>query len=204
MTRHEPRTIDTLLATREASRSAHRWRDAASTYYGAGSYGLVSRAKEKKEYMYQLKDAGIMTLHRAGLLRYIGASPQGMAVYEFGDGGMSCLHSTLHPDGVERTIVEGHPEVLLVPAKKAKVRMMDVIYTLDRRRAIAVNATHDPDMDHTGYSRSASPSRRGPVTCFECGEEGHIARHCPLRDDEDYDYRDDMSLDELRAIGVTI
>lgn len=192
-----PRTIDTLLATREASRSAHRWRDAAASYYDAGSYGLATRAKEQKNLMYQLKDAGIVALHRSGLLRYIGASPQGMAVYEYGDGGMSCFHSTLHPDGVERTPVEGHPEVLMVEARKAKVRMMDVIHTLQPHLPAFLG---QPIYD--GYSRSASPSRRQPITCYECGEEGHIALYCPDR--KDYDDRDYMSIDELRAIGVAI
>ena len=49
-----------------------------------------------------------------GTLRYAGSTPQGMAVYEYGDGGMSCLHSTLHPVGVERSPVECHPETLFV------------------------------------------------------------------------------------------
>jgi hypothetical protein len=177
-----PRTIDILLATREASRAAHRWRDAAASYYDAGSYGLATRAKEQKNLMYQLKDAGIAALHRSGLLRYIGASPQGMAVYEYGDGGMSCLHSTLHPDGVERTPVEAHPEVLHVTAKKAKVRMVDVAYTLLSYFSVGVD-----DKGYVGYSRSSSPTRRAPITCYECGEEGHISRYCPLREDDDFD-----------------
>jgi Zinc knuckle len=177
-----PRTIDIRLATREASRSAHRWRDAAASQYDAGNYAFASRAKKQKDYMYALKDAGIVRLHLSGLLRYIGASPQGMAVYEYGDGGMSCLHSTLHPDGQQRTLVEGHPEVLLVAAKKAKARIMDVLLTLDPYGAVMARAEVYP-----GYSRSSSPSRRAPITCYECGEEGHIARYCPEREEDDFD-----------------
>lgn len=192
-------TIDLLLATREASRSAHRWRDAAASQYDSANYGFAGAAKRKKEYMYRLKDGGIVALHRAGIVRYIGASPQGMAIYEYGDGGMSCFHSTLHPDGVERTPIEGHPEVLHVAAKKAKARMMDVVHTLGPHVLAFLS---QPIYD--GYSRSSSPSRRRSMTCYECGEEGHIARYCPLRDDEDYDARDLMSIAELRAIGVEI
>lgn len=65
MTKMPPRTIDTLLATREASRSAHRWRDAAASYYDAGSYSFATYAKEQKEYMYACKDAGIVGLRPA-------------------------------------------------------------------------------------------------------------------------------------------
>lgn len=187
MTKIPPRTIDTLLATREASRSAHRWRDAAASYYDVGSCGLATRAKEQKNLMYELKDAGIVALHRSGQLPYIRASPQGMAVYEYGDGGMSCLHSTLHPNGQKRPPVGGHPEVFHVAARKAKVRMMDVIHTLDPERWIYVRGGEIPD----GYGRSSVPRRaRAPITCLEC-EEGHISRYCPLREDDEYDRKDD-------------
>lgn len=92
MIKHEPRTIDTLRATREASRSAHRWRDGAAGQYRSVNYPFASHAKERKEYMYQMKHAGIMSLHRSGLLPYIGALLQGMAVTSTGTA--ACAAST--------------------------------------------------------------------------------------------------------------
>ncbi len=77
--------------------------------------------------------------HRLGLLRYLGQSPQGMAVYAYGDHANACFHSCLHLSDAERT-----------------------------------------------------PIARRPITCWECGETGHIAWNCPdrwdavLDDDDDY------------------
>jgi hypothetical protein len=112
------------------------------------------------------------------LLRYIGASPQGMAVYEYADGGMKCFHSTLHPAEAERNPVEGHPETLLVPAKdKAKgISLARVEVTLSALPAEA-----------TGYERSSAPRivRAERVTqCWTCGECGHNSRECEESDME--------------------
>jgi len=163
---------DVLLCIREASRSAHRERDAASDAYNAGRHTLAGNARQRKSQWYALKDRGIVAAHKQGLVRYIGASPQGMAVYEYADGGMSCYHSTLHPTGAERTLVEGHPETLHVEAKdKAKgISLSRVEVTLSTLSA-----------DTTGYERSAAPSlarvERVPQ-CWTCGEFGHIASEC--------------------------
>jgi hypothetical protein len=93
-----------------------------------------------------------------------------MAVYEYGDGGLLCFHSTLHPEDAERVPVPNHPEVLLVPAKEQEVRLIDVEHTLSRL------PTEMP-----GYVRSDPPGmkrERKPVVCYRCGESGHIARDC--------------------------
>ena len=148
---------DLLLCIREACRAAHRERDAAQAAYSEGRHTLPGNARRRKEEWYALKDRGIIAAHRAGLLRYEGATPQGMAVYEYGDGGMACFHSTLHPVGVERMPIDGHPETLMVEAKdKAKG------ISLER---IKVTLSTLPN-DTTDYERSAAPKieRRGP-TC---------------------------------------
>ncbi len=164
---------DLILCAREASKEAHRSRDEASGSYELGQYHWAGHWSAKKREWYRLKDRGIIAAHRAGLLNYIGASPQGMAVYEYGQGGMQCFHSTLHPAGVVRTPIEGHPETLLVAARE-KARGISL-------RRVKATLSSLPE-DTTGYERSAPPriERRGP-TCWECGEEGHIARHCPDR-----------------------
>jgi hypothetical protein len=41
---------------------------------------LASYAKKQKVEMYRLKEKGIISAHKSGLFRYVGASPQGMAV----------------------------------------------------------------------------------------------------------------------------
>jgi len=172
------RTIGLLDAIREASRSAHRWRDRAAAYYESSRYKLATSAKKKKEHCYSLKEKGIVAGHREGMLRYIGASPQGMGVYEYGDGGNACFHSTLHPQGVDRAVVVDHPEVILVPAKRQQQRICDVVFTL----------ANYPEPGG-GYERSAPPRIARPaIVCYECGGEGHIARYCPVRGDDDDDW----------------
>jgi hypothetical protein len=175
-----PRSIDVLDATREASRAAHRLRDAASAQYEAGNHGLAKSSSDRKRTLYALKERGILYLHGIGVLRYVGVSPQGMAVYEYGNGALSCLHSTLHPAGAERTLVTGHPEILLVPAKERELRLTDVEHTLMSLPS-----------DESGYERSAAPRHpKQSITCFSCGGEGHIARNCTEADDWD-----DLSID---------
>jgi hypothetical protein len=168
----EPSDIEPPLleAVREASRSAHRWRDRAADRWDRDKKKAAATASKNKKFWYALKDAGIVALHRAGQILYIGVSPQGMAVYEYGDGGLSCFHSTLHPVGVDRTPVPDHPETLFVAAKKQKLRLVDVRAVLE-----------DCGDDTTGYERSAAPQfAREPrsFTCWNCGEEGHLARDC--------------------------
>ncbi|MFP5229451.1 MAG: hypothetical protein ACLGXA_17710 [Acidobacteriota bacterium] len=161
---------DLLLCIREASRAAHRERDAATEAYSCGRHTLAGNAKQRKNNWYELKDRGIVAAHKQGLVRYIGASPQGMAVYEYGGGGMSCFHSTLHPAGAERTLVEGHPETLLVTAKDKEkgISLVRVEVTLSGLLP-----------DTSGYDRIAAPRIAKPAPeCWTCGELGHVAADC--------------------------
>lgn len=172
--RKQPRPHpDLLLCIREASRAAHRERDAAQEAYQRGRHRLAGNARRRKEQWYCLKDRGIVAAHTKGLLHYVGTSPQGMAVYEYGDGGMACFHSTLHPAGSERKPVPNHPETLLVEAKD-KVRGVS-------QRRVEITLDSLPS-DLNGYERSAQPRiERAPRVCYACGEEGHVARNCPER-----------------------
>jgi len=167
---------------REASRAAHRERDAAQEAYLTGRHTLATNSRERKNDWYALKDRGIAHAHGRGLLRYAGETPQGMALYEWGDGGMSCFHSTLHPVGVERVKVEGHPETLEVPAK-------DKLKGLSLKR-IEATLRKLPPVDAAKYQRSAAPRKPRPATvCYRCGQEGHIQRNCPQPSDK-YDLDD--------------
>jgi hypothetical protein len=113
-------------------------------------------------------------------MRYAGASLQGMGIYEYGDGGKACLHSCLHPVGAERTLITDHPETLLVKAKRQVHRICDAELTL---------ACLPEPGDR--YERSPPPRVRQAIRCYECGEEGHVARYCPERDDN---YGDETKL----------
>lgn len=164
---------DLILCIREASRAAHRERDAAQGAYLDRRHRLAGNASGRKRQWYALKDRGIAEAYRRGLLRYAGASPQGMAVYEYGDGGMQCFHSTLHPAGAERLPVTGHPEMLIVSAKE-KHRGISLL-------RVRVTLESVPEVG-SEFERSAQPRvKRDPVTCWHCFEEGHIASDCPER-----------------------
>ncbi len=175
-----PIAMPLLDAIREASRAAHRWRNAAQAHYVGGRHGLAGHARRQKERLYDLKERGIAAAFKQGLLRYAGLSPQGMGVYEYGKGGKACFHSCIHPVGVERSPVEGHPEILEVKAKQQSHAMADAEFTLSE--------LPEPWPE---FERTAPPQKlreRRMVVCFECGEEGHIARDCHDReDDEDWD-----------------
>lgn len=91
-----------------------------------------------------------------------------MAVYEYGDGSIQSLHSSLHPVAVERVAVPDHPEVLFVPAKDQELRLADVESTLD---SLAV--------DYKDYERSPEPRHQRELPrCWSCGGNGHLAREC--------------------------
>jgi hypothetical protein len=155
--RNAAHPIDLIDAIREISRSAHRWRDRASARYEVSHFKGATTAKHKKEACYSLKERGIVAAHQQGLLRYIGASPQGLGVYEYGDGGRACFHSTLHPVGAVRTPVPDHPEVLLVPAKKQRLRICDAELTLS---SLDVPTQWG---QYFGYERSSRPCVPGTM-----------------------------------------
>jgi len=123
--------MDILVATREASRSAHRWRDAAAAFYESNQHGFAGHASRKKSAMYVLKEKGIAHLHRSGAARPLcRRESAGDGVNEYGDGGKACLHSRVHPTGAGRQPIPERPEVLLVPATRQRVKMTDVIAAL--------------------------------------------------------------------------
>lgn len=192
-----PEHIPLIDAIREASRAAHRWRDAAQTQYRAENHGLAGHAKREKERLYSLKERGIAAAFKQGLLRYAGVSPQGMGVYEYDKGGKSCFHSCIHPAGTERRPVDGHPEILEVKAKHQSYTMADTEFTLSE--------LPEPGLEFERTAPPQKPREQRTVVWFECGEEGHIARNCPEREelDEDDDWNYISQLEMLQQQKVT-
>jgi hypothetical protein len=176
-----PETIDVLTATQEASRAAHRWRDAGSAQYEAGNYGLASTSSANKRHFYRLKDQGIVHLHKTGVLPYIGASPQGWLSTSTGTA--ACLASTPRCIRWGRSVRRCRTILRCSRCpQRREVRIADVEHTLGCLPA-----------ESDGYERSASPKFARPQrTCFECGEPGHIARFCPMREHEAIDLWDDF------------
>jgi hypothetical protein len=176
----EAEALPLLDAIREVSRAAHRWRDAASAQYEAGNYGLATHSSQRKRRLYELKERGITEAYEQGLLRYAGQTAQKLAVYEYGEGGMSCFHSCLHPVGVERPLVAEQPETLFVTAKKQAQRISDAETTL-----------RDLPVPGEQFEQSSPPSLKKSsvsVTCWECGGSGHVARNCPERFMDEIDH----------------
>jgi hypothetical protein len=179
--RTTPHKLTLIDAIRTISRSAHAWRDRAADRYSRGRYKAASAAKRRKEKLYALKERGIAQGFREEVLLYVGRSPQGMAIYAYGEGGRACFHSCLHPAAAERPLVEDHPETLLVVAKRMEHRLCDAIFTLEAL----------PEPGWVEFARSAPPwIKRLPIVCYECGGEGHVARDCPERYYEGDDFDD--------------
>jgi hypothetical protein len=161
-----------LRAIREASRAAHRFRDAAYQQNCAGQYELAKQASAQKTRLYELKDRGIAAAYRQELLRYAGQSPQGMAVYEYGMGGTSSFHSCLHPAGVPRPLVQGHPVTLFVAGQEPNCPV----------KAAASNpwSTEIPNcLVKAAASNPRSAEKPGSkVFCSRCGGRGHEFVNC--------------------------
>jgi hypothetical protein len=122
--------ISLIDAIRDISRAAHKYRDEARVMWAGGRRYTASIPAAKKRECYRLKERGIVAAHKRGLLRYAGVTPQGMAVYEYAEGGMSCFHSCLHPAAIDRVPVPDHPDILFVEAKSLKHDEEDVRYIL--------------------------------------------------------------------------
>jgi hypothetical protein len=173
---------DLLLCIREASRAAHRERDRAATSYLTRRHRMAGNAKKRKEEWYALKDRGIVAAHKQGRLRYVGKTQQQLAVYEYGDGGLSCFHCTLHPAGVEQSLTIGHPENIFVESK-AKGKGISL-----KRVRVTLEGLDDVPED---YIRASAPrierTTARVITCWTCGEAGHRAFECDADDLWDFD-----------------
>jgi hypothetical protein len=123
--------IDILLATFTVNRAAKRYRDAASVHYRDRRRGLSQTSKEKKEWLYELKEAGIAEGYLTERLSFVGIA-HGLALYR---GECYCFHSCLLP---RTAIVEdqggGGERILIEAAQKGarEARLKDAELTLSR------------------------------------------------------------------------
>src|ERR1035437_6289856 len=158
---HIPESMSLLDAIRTANRAAHRWRIAAHAQYKARNYEFATYASAQMRYFYKLKDLGIAAAYKQGMILYCGQTPQGMALYSYGYMARYTVHSCLHPIGVCRRFVTGHPEVLFV-IKRPK-----------RQRAV--------------IATQSTPSIQKPtvlVICSHCGGKAHDSAECRYSDQD--------------------
>lgn len=118
--------IDLLLAIFTVNKSAKRYRDSAQSQYQHGNHGFAGHSRSTKEWLYDLKDAGIAQAFAEGLLQ-LEASHGGMAVYR---GGGYCFHSFLVPEGVEYKASDDTFEKEASPKTAREARLKDAEFTL--------------------------------------------------------------------------
>jgi len=142
-----PVEIDILLATFTVNKAAKRYRDAASKFYDSKMHGFAGNSSDKKEYLYYLKDKGILAAIRAGKLAFVALHGR-LAIYR-GEG--YCFHSTLVPKESELRENVADLQIIFIessPKEASEARLKDAIMTLSNL----------PD-DETGFERLASPAR---------------------------------------------
>lgn len=170
--------VDLLQAIFAANKAAKRYRDSAQSQYRHCQHGFAGHARREKEYLYFLKDKGIVEACRQGRLSFVGTH-KNLGLYR-GEG--YCFHSTLVPVSYE--LLDGPQEHFLaeaMPNGAGEGRLKDAVHTLE---AIAD--------DTTAFHRLATPwlrSERGEKDIV-AEEDGHTS--CDLDLEPEDDYADDV------------
>jgi len=121
-------TIDLLQAIFAVTREAKRQRDTAQEHHQCKRYRFSTECKEMKDYLYWLKDAGIVAAVRAGRVQAVAAFND-LTVYR-GEG--YYYHSFLRPIGYLGEVATTDKEIR-VEAKPRGInepRIKDAIFTL--------------------------------------------------------------------------
>lgn len=121
--------IDLLSAIYTVNKSTKRYRDAARNAYHNHLWGFASYHKEKKEYLYLLKDKGIAEAYRIDRLSL--SHRHGLMAVYTGDG--YCFHSWIMPKGI--SCEPGEPGQVFIessPKSRSEARLKDAIYTLEK------------------------------------------------------------------------
>lgn len=159
--RRPPKVIDLLAAIWTVTRTAKRYRDAASKSYKKGKHGMAGQCRRRKEQLYLLKDKGIAEAVHLGRISAVGIHG-GFCVYR-GEG--YCFHSALKP--IEFDPPEGsvRDDTLTVEAKpkQKEPRLYDAEHTLSTIKSMQVGferLDYPEYLRKRGYWNSDDPPRQ--------------------------------------------
>lgn len=186
-----PPTVESVLAALWAlTRQAKRDRDKAQSHYQKAvsqSYrrsrryhNHCQRAKERKNLYYQLKGQGLAHLISDGVLQVSEIHRFGNNFAELVVGGGYQFHRPCPvpnpiPEGVKDFGDEG------IEAKAKKKKELGIGKAVSIARAYLDGR---PNIAVFEWPKPARVSRR-EVTCWECGESGHLARDCSYFDEHE-------------------
>lgn len=119
--------VPLLQAIFTVNRTAKRYRNKAAAHYDMEQFGFATSARMVKQHLYGLKDRGIVSAYRKGLIQATGT--HGPLVYY--EGGGYRFHSLLHPGGVELSMLsEETVRVEAKPKGEKESRLVDAEFTL--------------------------------------------------------------------------
>lgn len=132
-----PANVDLLAAIFAVNRAAKRHRDAAQSHYRGRRHGLSGSARQRKEYLYSLKDLGIAAAYQEGRLQFVGTHGA-LALYagegyRFHSGLVPINESSVMMLDEERFFAEAKPRERHEPTQR------DATHTLQQRSPVPMD-----------------------------------------------------------------